>query len=324
MSGTSALRTWWAQRPPATGAAVLATGILSVGLRLTGYDLLADVILALAALAWLGLAADISLRLLRERDRWLAEARSPVALTAVAATTVLGTGVSALGGLQLAEALLALAVALWAVLVLLVVRNWRRGMSGVVFLGCVATEGIAVLGAALATTVGVAWLAHTALVFFWLGLASYVAGLWCFDLRQVATGAGDQWVAGGALAISALAGAKLLDAAQSGLYLWNNDDNDVLRAVTVGLLALACLWYCVLAAAELRWPRSHYDVRRWGTVFPMGMTAVAALSVATAMGAPWLRGPGQVLLWIAVAVWCAVLVGAARPALGTVRSTAPR
>ncbi|WP_055493244.1 tellurite resistance/C4-dicarboxylate transporter family protein [Streptomyces sp. TP-A0356] len=324
MSGTSALRTWWAQRPPATGAAVMATGVLSVGLHLSGYEVLSTVALVLAAVAWLGLATDFVLRLLWERGRWPVEVRSPAALTAVAATTVLGTRVSALGRQRLAEALLAAAVALWAALILPAVGNWKRRMSGAVFLGCVATEGIAVLGAVLAAAERVAWLAHTALVFFWLGLVLYAVGLWCFDPRQVATGAGDHWLADGALALSAVAGSRLFAAAHSGLYLWNNDDDDVLRAVTVGLLALACGCFCVLAAAELRWPRPHYDVRRWATVFPMGMTAVAALSVATSLGVPWLRGPGRVLLWIAVAVWCAVLAGAVRSGLGPVRSTAPR
>jgi hypothetical protein len=33
-----------------------------------------------------------------------------------------------------------------------------------------------------------------------------------FDFRQVVRGAGDQWVLGGALAISALAGSALLEA----------------------------------------------------------------------------------------------------------------
>ncbi|MGW1255024.1 SLAC1 family transporter [Streptomyces sp. NPDC002513] len=322
MSGTSALHTWWAQRPPVTGAAVLATGVLSVGLHQTGHELVSRIALALAGAAWLGLAAAIALRPLWGRARW--PAGSPAALAVVPATAVLGTRVSFLDRQQLAEALLALAFVLWAALVLLVVRNWERGMSGAVFLGCLATEGIAVLGAVLAAAVRVAWLAHLALVFFWFGLAFYLIGLWCFDRRQVTAGAGDQWVAGGALALAAVAGAWLVHAAQVGLYLWNIDDTGVLRSVTIALLALAFAWYCVLAAAELGRPRTGYDVRRWSTVFPMGMTAVAALSVADGLRAPWLRGPGQVLLWIAVAVWCAVLVGAVGSGAVSLRSTARR
>ncbi|MEV5989620.1 tellurite resistance/C4-dicarboxylate transporter family protein [Streptomyces sp. NPDC052051] len=321
MSGTSALRAWWARRPPAAGAAVMATGIVSVGLHLAGFETLSRILLALTCAAWLGLAADAVRRLLREHDRWLAETRSPAAFTSVAATTVLGTRISLLGGQWLAEALLALAIALWLRLTLPVVRNWGRRMPGSVFLGCVATEGIAVLGAVLATALKVAWLAHLALVFFWLGLALYVIAFRRFDRRQVRTGVGDHWVLCGALAISVVAGSKLIAAEDRDPYLWNRDDSGVLRTVTISLLILASLCYCVLVAAELRWPRTRYDVRRWATVFPLGMTAVAALSLALALGVPWLRGLGTVLLWIALAAWCAVLVGAARSAREDIRST---
>ncbi|WP_217573262.1 tellurite resistance/C4-dicarboxylate transporter family protein [Streptomyces sp. GbtcB7] len=306
------LRTWWAQSPPGAGAAILATGIISIGLEQTGYEILSRIVLALAAVGWLGLAAAFVVRLLRERERWLTEAGTPSALTAVAATTVLGTRLVTLGWEVSAEALLALSAALWPGLLLLVVRQWRPRMPGAVFLGCVATQGLAVLGATLAAATHTDWLAHTALVLFWLGLVLYAAALFYFDYREVATGAGDQWVAGGALAISALAGSKLILAYQANIYLWNNDDNGVLRWVTEALLVLVLGSYCVLAVAEALWPRPRYDVLRWATVFPLGMTAVAALSVAAAIGVGWLRGLGQVLLWISVAAWLAVAAVAVR------------
>ncbi|MFJ4514057.1 tellurite resistance/C4-dicarboxylate transporter family protein [Streptomyces sp. NPDC088816] len=308
MPGTSPMRAWLAQRPPAAGAAVMATGIVSVALHLTGYELLSRLILAVACLAWLTLAADFVLRLLGDRARWIREAGTPGALTAVAATTVLGTRFSALGWQTLAEALLAPAFVLWPGLLVLVVRSSRRPMPGAVFLSCVATEGLAVLAATLAKEQGVAWPAYAALVLFWIGLALYVFALCCFDLRQLLEGHGDHWIAAGALAISALAGARLVTAG-SGRYLWDADDSGVLRTVTLALLVLDLCWYAVLVVAELVRPRPHYDVRRWSTVFPMGMTAAASVSVATAANVPS-RGLGEVLLWIAVAAWLAVAAGA--------------
>ncbi|MFF4685789.1 tellurite resistance/C4-dicarboxylate transporter family protein [Streptomyces sp. NPDC001307] len=310
MPGISGLRVWWAGRSPAAGAAVMATGILSVGLHMTGDEAVSRVALALTCVAWAVLAAGFLLRLVGERGRWAAEAESPGALTSVAATTVLGTRISALGRHTLAEALLALAALLWPVLLFLVVRRWRPRMPGAVFLCCVATEGLAVLAATLATAERTAWLAHTALVLFWLGLALYGLGLVHFDARQVLEGPGDHWIAGGALAISALAGANLLIAGDSGMYLWNDDDRGVLHTVTVVLLVLNLVCYVALLAAEAVRPRPGYHVLRWATVFPMGMTAVATLSVATAFGVPWLDWPGRVLLWAAVAVWLVVAAGA--------------
>ncbi|NEA99886.1 tellurite resistance/C4-dicarboxylate transporter family protein [Streptomyces sp. SID13726] len=323
-SPPSPLRLWWTQRPPAAGAAVMATGIVSVGLHLTGHETLSRVALVISCAAWLGLAADFAVRLLRERARWVAEAETPGALTAVAATTVLGTRFAALGWQTLAEALLALATLLWPVLIVLVVGHWKRRMPGGVFLGCVATQGLAVLAATLAATESAAWLAHTALVLFWLGLVLYGVALFRFDLRQVLEGAGDHWVAGGALAISALAGSKLIAADSARLYLWNDDDHGVLRAVTIVLLVLDLAWYAVLLVAEFARPRLAYDVRRWATVFPMGMTAAATLSVCAAVDVSWLRTPGEVLLWMAVAAWLAVAAGAVDEARTALRSTGRR
>ncbi|MFF4748588.1 tellurite resistance/C4-dicarboxylate transporter family protein [Streptomyces sp. NPDC002514] len=320
MPGPSPLRAWWAQRPPAAGAAVMATGIVSVALRLTGYEVLSLIALALGCVAWLALAADFVAGLLHDRERWLAEAKTPGALTAVAATTVLGTRFALLGWSTLAEALLALAAVLWPVLLFLVVRNRKRRMPGAVFLICVATQGLAVLGATLAATEATAWLAHTALVLFWLGLLLYLVALARFDPGQVLKGAGDHWVAAGGLAISALAGAKLLSADSPALYLWNKDDRGVLHTVTIGLLVLDLACYAVLLIAEVLRPRLRYDVRRWSTVFPLGMTAAASLAVSAAAGISWLRDLGQVLLWVAVAAWLAVGAGAVVAARAGIRA----
>ncbi|MBW8799282.1 MAG: tellurite resistance/C4-dicarboxylate transporter family protein [Streptomyces sp.] len=319
MSGRSPLSAWWAQRPPAAGAAVMATGIVSVGLHLAAAETLSRAALVLTCVMWVALAADFVVRLARDRRRWAQEARTPGALTAVAATTVLGTRFSALGWQTLAEALLALSVVLWLPLLILVVRHWKPRMPGTVFLACVATQGPALLGATLAAAVTTAWLAHLSLVLFWLGLAMYGLAVPRFEWRQIAQGPGDQWVAGGALAISALAGARLLAADSARLYLWNDDDRGVLTAVTVALLVLGLAWYVVLLAAEVAWPRPRYDVRRWATVFPMGMTATATLSVAAAVGGAWLKWPGRMLVWVTVAAWLAVAAGAAADARAALR-----
>ncbi|MFE9675996.1 tellurite resistance/C4-dicarboxylate transporter family protein [Streptomyces sp. NPDC006259] len=324
MPGISSLHVRWARRPPAAGAAVMATGILSVGLHQTGYAVLSRIALVLAGAAWVALAADFVVRLLRERERWRADAVTPGALTAVSATAVLGAAVSAAGRQTLASALLALAAALWPVLLVNVVRHWGRHMPGAVFLCCVATQGLAVLGASVARAESVAWPAHASLVLFWLGLVLYGLALTRFDPRQVREGAGDHWVAGGALAISALAGSRLLAAEDGGRYLWNGDDSGVLHAVTLALLVLDLTGYAVLLVAEVRWPRTRYETRRWATVFPMGMTAVATLSVAAAVDVPWLEGPGEVLLWVAVTAWLVVAAAAVADAGASLRSTGPR
>ena len=302
----------------------MATGIVSVGLQFAGHEVVSRVALVLTCVGGAGFAADFGALLWGDWESGWAKARELVSLAAGAATAVLGTRFSILGWQSLAEALLALAALLWPVLLVDVVRHWRRRMPGAVFLGCVATQGLAVLGVVLAAAHSVAWLAHAALVLFWLGLVLYCLALTRFDPRQVVEGRGDQWVAGGALAISAMAGAKLVAADGARLPLWSGDDRGVLRAVTLALVVLDAACYLVLLVAEAARPRLGYDVRRWATVFPMGMTATAVLSVAAALDVPWLRSPGQVLLWVAVAVWLAVAGQALAAARAGLRSTAPR
>jgi hypothetical protein len=179
-------------------------------------------------------------------------------------------------------------------------------MDGSVFLVCVAPQGLGVLAGTLAVAGAGGWLAWGALACLCTGLLLYVGALVRFDARQVRVGLGDHWVAGGALSISALCAAKL--AAFTG---WHGASHAVLRGVTLVLLVLALAWYAVLLAAEIGWPRTAFDIRRWSTVFPLGMTAAACLSAAGPVGVDWLRPLGEALLWVGVAGW---LFTAVRPA----------
>ncbi|MFD6969751.1 tellurite resistance/C4-dicarboxylate transporter family protein [Streptomyces sp. NPDC059979] len=315
-------RGWWAGLPPAAGAAVMAAGIISVGLHMTGYDVVSLIALGVAGALWLVLAADFTARLLADRGRFRAEADTPAALTGVAATTVIGTRLSLLGWQTTAVVLLAVAAAIWPGLLYNVVRHWRYRMPGAAFLGCVATQGLAVLAAVLAAACRQDWLAWAALAAFCLGLVLYVAAFLRFDLREVVGGAGDHWVAGGALSISALAGSKL-----TASSVWTGSAHGTLRTVTLVVLALSLVWYVVLLTAELRHPRPRYDIRRWATVFPLGMTATACLSVAEPAGIAWLSPLGEFLLWIAVAAWLltfAALVASHVTAHRATRRTARR
>ncbi|MFF6776769.1 tellurite resistance/C4-dicarboxylate transporter family protein [Streptomyces sp. NPDC012637] len=296
---------WWAVLPPAAGAAVMATGILSVGLHLVGLEVVSLVAFGLSWVLWLVLAGDFAALFLSDRRSWEARADTPPALTAVAATSVLGVRCSLLGWGPAGLVLLALSAVAWVVLLPVVLRHLGRRMPGGAFLICVATEALVVLAGTLAPRYG-RGLAWAGLLLFALGLVLYADALVRFDFGQVVTGAGDQWVAGGALSISALGGAKLLAAG-----VWTDEP---LRTVTVVLLVLSLLWYGVLLGAEVARPRPGYDVRRWATVFPMGMTAVACLSVATAAATRWPAPLGRVLLGIAAAAWLLTAYGLARRA----------
>lgn len=300
--------------PPGAGAAVMATGIISVGLHLTGHPALSGAALALTAALWVVLAAAFAVRLGLDRAGWQAAASNPPALTAVAATCVLGVRLSLFGLQVVAGILLAVAAAVWPWLLLSVLRHWKRPAPGAAFLVCVATQGLAVLAATLALAVHADWLAWAGLAACALGVLLYGEALVRFDLREIGNGAGDHWIAAGALAISALAAAKL---AMSPV--WTGRAHDALRAGTLVLLVLDLAGYAVLAAAEVVRPRLRYDLRRWSTVFPLGMTAVASLATSQAAGVRGLHGLGTVLLWVAVGGWLLTAAGFVRAALAARR-----
>ncbi|MFF3519539.1 tellurite resistance/C4-dicarboxylate transporter family protein [Streptomyces albidoflavus] len=300
------------------GAAVMATGIVSVGCHLVGAEVLSRVLLGVAAVGWVVLVGVFLGHFFGEREQWWAESRTAASLTGVAGTAVVGTRSVLLGWTEVGWALLGVAAVSWVGLLPQVVRRLGRRVPGSAYLTCVATQSLGVLGATLAAATGVTWPLPVAVVLLVVGFGLYVLVLLHFDFHQLKEGAGDHWVACGALAISALAAGKLTAASGAPLK-WAEPLRPWLLAVTLVLLLAALAWYAVIAVAELRWPRPGYDPRRWATVFPLGMTAVAALTAAWEVGpatSGWLEPLGRVLLWVAVAVWALVAAGLARRLAG--------
>lgn len=279
----------------------MATGIVSVALRLDGQHLLSVILLAITAGAWLALTALVVAEARRHGRRLRSDAHDPAALTAVAGTEVIGTGLTLAGWTGAGAALLILGSAAWLGLLPLVLSAWRTPTVGGSFMLTVATESVALLAATLGLSTHAAWLVYAALVPFCLGLGFYAFVLSRFDFRQLLTGAGDHWVTGGALAISALAAGRIADAA-SGIGVLSGG-HETLKTLALVLWCLSLVWLPVLVAAELIRPRLSYDVRRWSTVFPVGMYAAASFTVGELTRTRGITDFAQVWVWVAVAVW---------------------
>lgn len=298
------------------GAETMATGIVAVGLHLAGLVWAARVLLAITAALWAVLAVTFCGQFGGGLERWREETSGPAALTAVAGTGVLGDGVAMIGRPVAAAVLLALTALLWAALLPRVLRNLRWRVPGAAYMVTVATQAVAVLAASLAVHPHARWLLWPAGVLLALGLLLYVLVLSRFDFAELAGGAGDHWVAGGSLSISALAFAKVTHAAGASAPLVAG----TLVAGTLTVLAVALGWYAVLVVCEVLSPRAAYDGRRWSTVFPLGMTAVSAMTAGRACDVPWLWTLGEVLLWPAAAAWLVVAAGAVRHAFASASS----
>ena len=261
----------------------MGTGIVSVALSLDGVKTISRILLGLTGLMWVTLAALAIERATHDRASLRAHARTPPALTSVAGTAVLGTGLSTLGWSWAGIALLVLALVLWAGLIGPVLANWTTPTVGASLLLVVATESLAELAATLASAEHARWLLAASLVPFALGLCFYVFVIARFDTRQIGRGRGDQWITGGALAISTLAAGRIAGGARALSTL--DSGGGVLKALTVGLWIATMLWLPVLLAAEVLRPRLRYEVRRWSTVFPFGMYAACSFVVGTVAAA---------------------------------------
>ena len=296
--------------PPAAGAEVMGTGIVSIALTLDGYETLSRILLVIAAVMWVTLAVLVPLRARRDPERFRADIRTPPALTSVAGTDVLGTRLVLLGWTWAGIATLVIAAVIWALLIGPVLRNWKTPTVGASLILTVSTESLAVLLATLGIVERADWLLVMALVPFVLGLCFYVFVIRRFDWRQMGLGHGDHWITGGALAISTLAAGKLLAGAKALAILGGG--GGLLKIVAIGLWVLTMLWLPLLLLAELLRPRLHYDVRRWSTVFPFGMYAACSFVVGAAAHAGGITHFAEVWVWVALAVWAVVLVAMIR------------
>jgi tellurite resistance protein TehA-like permease len=300
---------------PGSGAIVMGTGIVATALAQDGSAILADTLFALAAATWLWLAASVLQRTRYDRRGLRDDAASPLALTGVAATAVLGGWLAESGASTVGVILLAAAALLWLGLIVPVLRGCSAPTSGSTLLVPVSTEALAVLCAELGRSTGAKWLVPAALAPFLAGLAFYLVAIARFDLRQLVLARGEHWIAGGALAISSMAAGRIALAAHHAHVLTGLVG--ALRVLGAVTWVAAIAWLPVLLTAEVLAPRPGYDVRRWSTVFPVGMYAACSFTSGAALRAPAITSFARVWVWIALAVWAGVLVAALSSRGGT-------
>lgn len=300
----------FASVPAGSGSVVMATGIVSIALHLTGWRTLSAVLLVAAAACWLVLAGLFAFRVVTDLPRIRADTRDVGSLTSVAAAGVLGTRADLAGFPGAAIALWTIALALWLVLMPFAARDWPRSTTGSHFLVAVATQAVAILAAVVTWRHGVAGFVPVAFAFLCLGLVLYGVVLVRFRPRELLIGLGDHWVAGGAVVISGLAAATLVEAVRASGELQGLERP--LELLDLSLWSLSMLWLVVLAAAEVVRPRFRYHPLRWATVFPLGMYAAMSFLTGTVEDVGAFREIGRWLVWIAFVIWCLAALGLLR------------
>ena len=340
-------------RPPAVAtlfpgyfAMVMATGIVAIGAHQQELTLVADVLYAVAAAAYVVLVALTLVRLVRFR-RLVAEdltshAKGFAFLTLVAGTNVLG-GASAVihGWWDLAWVLWWSSLALWVVLlyatvIAVVLRSPKPGLgvgiNGTWFLLTVSTESVAVLGALLLPHHPSALLTFTCVAAFLLGLVLYLIVMtmvflrWTFQQLEPTEADPPAWIAAGAVAITVLAGSNILLAAgQAPARVARLAP--FIEGLVVTAWATATFWFPLMIAIGIwrhvvRRVPLRYHPSYWAMVFPLGMYGAATYRMNAAIDLDALAWLPKIELVVALCAWTVTFVGLARH-LATSRRTTP-
>jgi len=342
---TARLRAGLTELSPANFAMVMATGVISIGLRLRGLDGPAWVLFGLNLIAWFVLWGLTVLRLLRSPRRFGADLvdhlRGPGFFTMVAATAVLGSQLVLLvASFRAAMALLALAVLLWVGLTYTIFAAFTikedkppldQGISGSWLLAVVATQSLAVLAALIAAHFAQPW--RLELNFFALSMWLWGGMLYIWMMSLIFYrytffhfSPGDltppYWINMGAMAISTLAGARLIANAPDAPFLQSL--LPFLKGFTVFYWATGTWWIPMLLVLGVwryiykRFPW-RYDPQYWGAVFPLGMYAVGTREMARVMGLDFIGWLPTLFQGIAVVAWVAAFIGLLRRLLRYVR-----
>ena len=277
--------------------------IVSIDLALDDWNLLSLVPFAAATACWIVLVAVFVAGFTSDRESWHRLARSPGALTCVAATALLGDRLLSFGWESAAAASAAGAALLWISLVGRVARHVAGRARGVTFMLTVATASLAALIAELGRSSGQAWLDAVSIGLLIAGLVLYGFVLTRFPIEHLTVASGDHWIAGGALAVSALAAAYIAQGLSAASWA---------RVLTLVIWTAAAVWFPALVCGDLLWRRWRYDLRRWSTVFPVAMYAASSFAAGVVLGVRPLIWFAQVWTWAGFALWLVVGIGMAR------------
>ena len=313
---------------------VMATGIISIAAFQLNLKPVAWVLLAINLIAYAILWLLLLIRLLRFFPRVKADitdhARGPGFFTVVAGTCVLGSElVIVLGQYRAAAILWIVGLLLWVLimytfLTAVTVQEDKppleTGISGTWLLATVATQSISVLGTLLADyfTVYRESLLFFTLCMFLLGgmlylmLITLIFYRFTFVKLTAVTLTPPYWINMGAVAITTLAGARLVIAAPEWDLL--SGMAPFLKGFTLFFWAAGTWWIPLLFILGVwRHIRKHfplvYDPLYWGMVFPLGMYTVCTVQLSKAISFERLMIIPRYFLFVALAAWLAVFIG---------------
>ena len=322
---------------PGYFALVMATGIISVAAQMLDMPWLASVLLAINLVAYLILGVLTFIRLVRFFPRLKADitdhVRGPGFFTLVAGTCVLGSQLVIVAGQYAAAAVLWLfGLLLWVLVTYtffasVTVRENKptleSGLNGAWLIAAVATQSISVLGTLLASHFGQyrELLLFFTLCMFLLGCMLYLLLITLIFYRFTffnltsATMTPPYWINMGAVAITTLAGARLILASPDWAFL--AEILPFIKGFTLFFWAAGTWWIPLLFILGV-WRHIHkrfpltYDPQYWGMVFPLGMYTACTFQLSKAINFEYLVLIPRLFIYLALAAWLLVFIGLIR------------
>lgn len=319
---------------PGYFALVMATGIISIAAELLGMRTIAIVLLVINVGAYVILSLLLLVRILVFFPRIKADiadhVRGPGFFTVVAGTCVLGSElIIVLGDYRVALGLWLSGLLLWLVIMYsfftsITVRENKptleAGLNGAWLIAVVSTQSISVLGTLLvARYTGYREpLLFFTLCMFLIGCMLYVLLItlifYRFTFVNITTASltPPYWINMGAVAITTLAGARLIISAPAWSFLGNI--MPFLKGFTLFFWAAGTWWIPLLFILGFwrhvykRFPL-RYDPQYWGMVFPLGMYTVCTFQFSRAINFPPLMIVPRVFVYFAFAAWLLAFAG---------------
>ena len=319
---------------PGYFALVMATGIISIACFLLEMKPIALVLLVINVIAYAVLWLLLLLRLLFFFSRIKADIndhlRGPGFFTIVAGTCVLGSDLLiVLDQYRIAAGLWFVGLMLWAVIMYtffaaMTVRENKpsieAGLNGSWLLIVVATQAISVLGTLLATRFGDyrGPVLFFTLCLFLVGCMLYIPLITLIIYRftfvnvTMAALTPPYWINMGAVAITTLAGARLIIAAPEWSLL--NEVVPFIKGFTLFFWAAGTWWIPLLFILGF-WRHVYkkfplrYDPQYWGMVFPFGMYTVCTFQLSKAINFEGLMVIPRYFIYLALAGWLVASVG---------------
>lgn len=313
---------------------VMATGIVSIAAHFFLFNLIAEILLYINLAAYFVLWLLYIVRLVRHSGRMVEDFKNACLsagfFTIVAGTCVLGSQMIILKDwYQVAYPLFFLGMGLWIFLIYLffltmITRESKpsleNGINGSWFIAIVGTQSISVLGSLIAPLFS----QHQDILLFFTLFMYLVGGMLylllvtlvfyrlLFNPLMAQAMSPTYWISMGAIAITTLAGGRLMINAPLWpilssllpflhgltLFFW------AFATWLIPLLVILGFWRHIIKKVPIQ-----YEPHYWGMVFPLGMYTVSTFILSKAMHLDFLEIIPQYFFYIALGAWLATMSG---------------